>query len=173
MKKAMTLLSLVSAAVLATTTASASGGARVEARGGVFFEPNVHVLDTLRWHKGMLHVHSGEVLTIADGERIDEPHVFTIVRRGEKPKNIEELFSGTTCKTCAEALAAHDPGNDQEPPFIRVVNKGKRGLDTVGDSYLLLPDTPIRVKITAKPGTTLNFICSIHNEMQGVLHVMK
>jgi hypothetical protein len=175
MKKAVTLVSLVSAAVLTTTTASAAGGARVEARGHSFsFEPNEQILDTLHWHAGVLHVHSGDILTIADSDQTDEPHVFTIVRRGEKPRTIDELFSETpTCTTCMQALAGHDPNGDQEPPFIQVVNKGKRGLDTVGDSYLLLPGKPIRVRITAPAGTTLNFICSIHNQMQGVMHVMR
>ncbi|HET7476777.1 MAG TPA: hypothetical protein VFJ97_12250 [Dermatophilaceae bacterium] len=163
-------MAVVALATVTSSTAFAAGGSRVEARGNVTFEPNQRIEDTLQWHGGELSVKSGERLTIVSNDELPgEPHVFTIVRAQEQPQTLDEL--GVSCGTCQDALAAHDPDGNGLPPFTLVVNKGKPGIDTVGDSFILFDGATITPRVTAKPGTTLFFICSIHNEMQGVLHV--
>jgi hypothetical protein len=76
-----------------------------------------------------------------------DPHTLSIVRRGDVPRTIEEVL---TCPACTPFFEAHDPGNDQQPPFNYVVNVGKS---------------------TAARGTSLDFICAIHPWMQGKLKV--
>jgi hypothetical protein len=72
------------------------------------------------------------------------------VERGDVPRTIEEVL---TCPACGPFFEAHDPGNDQEPPFNYVVNAGKPGLNQPGDSLLI------------------DFICVVHPWMQGKLRV--
>ena len=50
--------------------------------------------------------------------------------------------------------------------------KGAPGFGTVGDSVALTSKrTSITFKVTAKPGTTLHFVCAIHPWMQGTIKV--
>jgi hypothetical protein len=164
------------AATSGTTQAAAEvarpGGARIEARGAFSFEPNDRILGTLRWANGRETVSSGSRLTLVSNDSLPrEPHVFTIVGRREKPRTLDQFFSGDTCRTCQQSLAAHDPNFDGQPPFVPTVNRGGPGIDTAGDSFILFDGATIRHRVTAEPGTRLHFMCSIHNEMQGVLVV--
>ena len=114
---------------------------------------------------GTLRIAKGERLTFQQGPVVPDvfppdPHTLSIVERGDVPRTIEEVL---TCPACGPFFEAHDPGNDQEPPFNYVVNAGKPGLNQPGDSLLIDAEQPVtRARVTAAPGTTLHFICVIH-----------
>jgi hypothetical protein len=156
----------------AATDLARAGVARIEARGAFTFEPNRRILGTLHWANGRETARSGSRLTVVSNDSIPrEPHVFTIVGRAEQPRTLDQFFAGNTCRTCAEALGTHDPNFDGRPPFVPTVNRGGPGFDAKGDSFILFDGATVRPRVTAEPGTRLHFICSIHNEMQGVLVV--
>ena len=171
-EQAIFVLAVCTALTTVTSDAAGAGGARVEARGAFSFQPNQRVQGTLQWHDGEQSVRSGDRLTIVSADEVPgEPHIFTVVGADEQPKTLDELFSGSTCHTCRAALAVHDENLDGKPPFVDVVPAGQDGLDAIGDSFLLDDGVTLTQRVTAPSGTTLHFICSIHNEMQGVLHV--
>jgi hypothetical protein len=128
----------------------------------------------LRFSPGTLHIQQGATLTFREGPPQPpsipvEPHTLSIVRPADVPTTLRQIFN---CPVCGPILEAHDPGNDQQPPFNFVVNKGKAGLNQPGDSLLITPEHPVtRARVTASAGTTLRFICAIHPWMQGRLIV--
>ena len=128
-----------------------------------------------RFAPGTLHIQHGATLTFREGPPQPsfagpvEPHTLSIVDRADLPRTLRELFF---CEVCQPFLEAHDPGNDQQPPFIYRVNKGRPGLNQPGDSLLVDADHPvIRARVTAPAGTTLHYLCAIHSWMQGKLVV--
>jgi hypothetical protein len=127
-----------------------------------------------RFAPGTLHIQHGATLTFREGAPQPpfipvEPHTLSIVRAADVPTTLRQIFN---CPVCGPILEAHDPGNDQQPPFVYRVNKGRPGLNQPGDSLLVDADHPvIRARVTASAGTTLRFICAIHPWMQGRLIV--
>jgi hypothetical protein len=161
MRRSWRLVATVGVAVLLLTMVA---GGSVQAHGK----------NTITAVKGTLRIGSGERLTFQQGPVVPDvfppdPHTLSIVNRGDVPRTIEEVL---TCPACGPFFEAHDPGNDQEPPFNYVVNVGPPGLDQPGDSLLIDAEQPVtRARFTAAPGTTLQFICVIHPWMQGKLKV--
>jgi hypothetical protein len=161
MRRSWRLVATVGVAVLLLTMVA---GGSVQAHGK----------NTITAVKGTLRIGSGERLTFQQGPVVPDvfppdPHTLSIVNRGDVPRTIEEVL---TCPACGPFFEAHDPGNDQEPPFNYVVNVGPPGLDQPGDSLLIDAEQPVtRARVTAAPGTTLQFICVIHPWMQGKLKV--
>jgi hypothetical protein len=131
-----------------------------------------------RFSPGTLRVQHGQRITFREGPLIPaslrplgppEPHTLTILRPAQVPRTVAQMF---VCQICEQIEAQHDPGLDQQPPFVYRVNKGRPGLDVAGDSLLIDADHPvIRARVTAPAGTTLPFICVIHPWMQGRLVV--
>jgi hypothetical protein len=130
-----------------------------------------------RFRPGTLHIKHGATLTFRQGPPQPpsvfpdgvEPHTLSIVRRADLPRTLQELFE---CEVCGPFLEAHDPGNDQQPPFNFVVNRGRPGLNRPGDSLLITNDHPVTTApVTAPAGTTLHYLCAVHSWMQGKLVV--
>jgi hypothetical protein len=94
-----------------------------------------------RFSPGTLHIQHGATLTFREGppqppfafEEGVDPHTLSIVRQADLPRTLRELVE---CEVCGPINAAHDPGNDGEPPFVYRVNKGGPGLDVAGDSWM-------------------------------------
>jgi hypothetical protein len=128
----------------------------------------------LRFAPGTLHIQHGATLTFRQGPPQPsfmgpavDPHTLSIVPRSELPRTLKEV---QFCfrDVCGPFFEAHDPGNDQQPPFVYRVNKGRPGLNQPGDSLLVDADHPvIRARVTAPAGTTLHYLCAIHSWMQG------
>ncbi len=99
-------------------------------------------------------------------------HTVTVAADKTVPKTIDEIFGcfapGALCDT---TLAAHDPGNDQKPPFNKAVNVGRTGLNQQGDSRLFDPKHPTVATVTAPAGAKLHYICVIHPWMQATINV--
>ena len=80
------------------------------------------------------------------------------------------------CKACRLALGhLKDPQHpDTSPVKTYILNQGKPGFNTRGDSLALAPAGPhkqAKVQVTAPAGTTLYYLCAIHPWMQGTIVV--
>jgi hypothetical protein len=53
------------------------------------------------------------------------------------------------------------------------LDKNAKGVDGPGDSFFFDPKTPVKTTVSAKPGTTLYFLCAIHPWMEGKVKVTK
>jgi plastocyanin len=175
------LIIVVVTALLLTTTAAGSVMAASEKTvrtlgRGIIFKPNQLIAAVFRFTPERTTVDDGQRIRFADADQDNqEPHTVTIVDKADLPTSFAEgdaCFAETA--PCGQALAAHDPDGDQQPPFNLVVNKGKPGLDTAGDSLLFggdLDNQSISARVTAAPGTTLYYLCALHPFMQGKITV--
>jgi hypothetical protein len=134
----------------------------------------------LRWNKDTYTIKSGGTLAFKNLES-DEPHTFSVLKASQMPRTKKALEAcGTEGPTaapkyppCRAIFKAHAPdaqGNPQNP----VVNVGKAGIDRPGDSLFIAPKgagPQQTIKVTAKKGTTLHFICLVHPWMQATLLV--
>jgi plastocyanin len=161
-------------AVLATGgSALAAGGgpakAKIVIKGGESFKPNAYIKDTLHYAAGTVAVRSGGTVTLTN--TTGDPHTLSIVNRSQQPRTIGQVEHCGVCKTIAEAhgVNPNGPPSSGPPPHL-LVNVGKAGFDQPGDSLFIAPKGPggkVTFKVTAKPGTTLSFMCAIHPWMQG------
>ena len=124
--------------------------------------------DDFRWLPASSRVRSGGRLTLKN-RTPGEVHNFSIVTSGQMPRTeLESLQCGST-GICRELNEKHEFDANTGQPRIAVVNKGRRGIDRTGDSVAFSRTRTVRV--TARPGRTLRFICAVHPHMQGKLRV--
>jgi hypothetical protein len=171
---------IVAGAVLGLATGS--GGAAFAASAGapksatikesqsLKMKPNRYVQDGLRWNKDVYHVRSGGTLHLRFNVKSEGPHTFTVVRKKDLPKTAAEAFN---CKICNKLTKAHgaDPNSDAPPKFVYLENgKGQNtppNVDRPGDSAGIgFGPGPVSLKVTAKKGTTLHFLCLVHPWME-------
>lgn len=129
------------------------------------FKPNRYLGDGLRWSRDATTMRSGGTLTLANKTR--EAHAFSIVRRSQVPSTASQADN---CEVCRPITDAHD--FSAGPPRVAIVDKDGRGFNQPGDSAAFL-EGPMRMKITARPGQTLHYICAVHAWMQGTIAVKK
>jgi hypothetical protein len=81
------------------------------------------------------------------------------------------------CEACGPLMAAHEANMETGEVGKEVVEAGSAGFDTggdktaAGDSIYLPPKGKVTFKVTAKKGTTLNFLCAVHPWMIGTIKV--
>ncbi len=138
---------------------------------------NRYVQDGLRWNKDTYTVKSGGTLHIVNNAADEGPHTFTTVLAQDEPKNGLQMVKCKICETLAKAHGAN-PNSDAPPkyPFLEngVGQKTPPSVDRPGDSGVTgegKKGESIDLKVTAKPGTKLNFMCLIHPWMQAVVVV--
>jgi hypothetical protein len=138
---------------------------------------NRFIQDGLRWDKDTYTVKSGGTLHIVNNAADEGPHTFTVLAQQDEPKSALQIVN---CKICEKLGKAHgaNPNSDAPPkfPFLEngVGQKTPPLVDRPGDSGVTGPGKKgesIDLKVTAKPGTKLYFICLIHPWMQAVLNV--
>jgi uncharacterized cupredoxin-like copper-binding protein len=176
------LAALATAAVAASAAvASRSQPASVTTIKAVTSVPKVKInrfiQDALRWDKDVYKVKSGSTIHIVNDAAGEGPHTFTVVASQDEPKSAPQIVNCKICLTLAKAHGAN-PNSDAPPkfPFLEngVGQKTPPAVDRPGDSGVTGPGKKgesIDLKVTAKPGTKLNFICLIHPWMQAVLEV--
>lgn len=168
-----------SVALLAPFTLSSRAGAAsvttIEIKGGDLFSPGHFYKNNFRFTPATLTVKSGSTVQWVDHDRSPfEPHTVSVADEADVPKTIAEI---NRCYGphgfCSGVLAKHDPDGDGEPPYTLDVNEGAAGFDTRGDSALLggTLRSSVSVKITAKAGSTLYYMCTIHPWMQAQIVV--
>jgi hypothetical protein len=161
-----------SGAALAAGSSSAPKRATIKESQKLVMKPNRYIQDGLRWNKDVYHVRSGGTLHLVANILSEGPHTVTVVRKKDLPTNARQAFN---CKICNKLGAAHgaDPNSEAPPKFLFLENgKGQDtppDFDRPGDSAVIgasKANAAVNVKVTAKKGTTLNFMCLIHPWMQ-------
>jgi plastocyanin len=172
-------------AIAAIWTSLALGGSAHQAKthvvvakdDGISFEANKSITDTVYFDPGTLEVASGDSITFKFGDtKAREPHTLTVVKKSDLPTNGEQVEN---CKPCMRYATPHLKNPRAEPgpsnPIVHwILNKGKPGLDAVGDSVAI--EQPgkhksITIRVTAPKDTTLYFVCAVHPWMQGKIVV--
>jgi plastocyanin len=181
MRKWYVLLAALACAAAGTSVALASGhavagSAVVKAFGGEKVAINKYLADEMRFSPGTVTVKSGSMLTFEYGDKQQEPHTLTIVPKGQLPKTAAQVEQCAVCRKFATPHLKNPkaPPGENNPIVHFVLNKGSAGLDEIGDSVAIQPDPKhksISVKVSAKPGTTLYFVCAVHPWMQGKIIV--
>lgn len=150
---------LVGAAAMVVTVAVVvfGGGAgaastTVQIQGTQTFVPNAKIELTFHFTPGTISVHSGSTAQWVDAT--SDPHTITIVKAGQVPSTINQVFN---CKVCQSQAPSADVGAP--------------GLDTPGDSLFVKPSGSVSAPVTATPGTVLHYICVFHPWMQGLINV--
>ena len=137
---------------------------------------NRWVQDGTRWQKDVYDVKSGGTITVVNLSASDGPHTFSVVKKSDLPRTAKQI---NNCRICQTVAAEHgaNPQTEGPPQFLFVENgvgsTVPPNVDRPGDSAFVAPRQKAKVslKVTAKPGTTLYFICVIHPWMQAKLIV--
>lgn len=169
----------VGVAVAASVSFASNPGAGVtiKAKENPKIAPNKYFQDGVHFTPGTVSVASGSMLTFTFADKkVMEPHTLTIVNKSDLPKTVAQVEN---CKPCQKYATPHlknpKAPPDQNNPIVRwKLNKGRPGLDTVGDSVAIQepgPHKTISILVSAKPGTTLYFMCAVHAWMQGKIIV--
>lgn len=137
---------------------------------------NRYIQDGLRWDKDTYKVASGGTIHVVNNAAGEGPHTFTVVAKKDLPKTVAQI---NNCKICNTLGAAHgaDPSSDAPPkfPFLEngVGQATPPNIDKAGDSALVEDKKGAidDLKVTAKKGSELYFMCLIHPWMQGEVQV--
>ncbi|HET8977244.1 MAG TPA: hypothetical protein VFN87_03740 [Solirubrobacteraceae bacterium] len=139
---------------------------------------NRWVKDGMRWNRDVYTVRSGGTITIVNKAPQEGPHTFTVVAKRDLPRTPMQINNCKVCGTVAQEHGA-DPNSPAPPKFLFVDNgvgtNTPPSIDRPGDSAFIAPKMGAKVtlKVTAKPGTTLYFMCVVHPWMQAKLIVTK
>jgi uncharacterized cupredoxin-like copper-binding protein len=160
-------------AAMAATTAKAPAKTTIKESQKLVMKQNRYIQDGLRWNKDTYNVRSGGTLHLVDNVVSEGPHTFTVVKKKQLPKTAAQAFN---CKICNKLFKAHgaSPESNAPPKFFFLENgvgsQAPPNVNQPGDSALIGPGKKgesLNVKVTAKKGTTLHFMCIIHPWMQG------
>jgi uncharacterized cupredoxin-like copper-binding protein len=136
---------------------------------------NRYVQDGMRWNHDVYHVRRGGTLHIVANKLGEGPHTFTVVRKKDEPTTAKQINDCLPKGICGKLAVAHgaNPQTEGPPQFMFLENgKGTNtapNVDRPGDSAAIGfgPDNKsVDLKVTAKKGTTLRFMCLIHPWMQ-------
>jgi plastocyanin len=175
LKAPRTLVAVVLGAALLTVVGSAlaAGGkgparATVVVTGSESMKPNAFLTNTFHFQSGTVPIRSGGTITITNTTR--DGHTLSLVKSSQVPRSIKQIEN---CRVCGEVAKSHGintEGPASGPPPIRLVDVGAPGFDSPGDSIIIPPKGrggPVTFKVTARPGTILNFMCVFHPWMSG------
>ena len=166
------MLSAAATAAVPALAASSPKHAKLVAKGGASFKPNQFVKDGQRWVPGTVVIASGGTLKLSSKTTTGDPHTFSIVKKSDVPRTLNQVFDCSICNTIAQSHGVDPNGPPPSgPPPITTVDVHNDGFNEPGDSQFVPPRGTVNVHITAKRGTTLHFICIIHPWMQGVVKV--
>jgi plastocyanin len=172
MFRRMSLMAAFAAVVAMAVTAvalgaSAGSSAKLTATAGSKYVINKYAQNTAHFSPGAVTIKSGGTLTVKS--QAGPPHTLSFVKASELPKTAKQIEQCPVCATLAKDHGV-DP-NSNAPPTKPVVDVGATGIDRTGDSVFLASGKSTKLRITAKRGRTLSFMCAIHPWMQGKLQV--
>jgi plastocyanin len=170
------LLTALIAAVPLTVagTALGAGGkgparAKVEINGTESIKPNAYLQISFHFTPGTIPIRSGGTITLTNNTK--DPHSLSLVKASQVPHTAAQVENCAACSAIAKSHGINFEGPPAVgPPPIRLVDVGAAGFDTPGDSAVIGPKGrggPVTFKVTARPGTILNFICFFHPWMEG------
>jgi len=144
----------------------------ITAVGGMKVKANAYVQDAQRWDADTYTVKSGATVTLRDKSTEGQPHTLSLIK--SLPKTPAQIMG---CRACGPLMAGHEvdmmSGNVGKP----LIEAGATGFDTAGDesaagdSIYLPAKGKVTFKVTARKGTTLSFVCSVHPSMVGQIKV--
>ena len=158
---------LGAAAVAGAAFAGPAGAATtLTVKGGAKMVPGKYIQDNMRFTPLSRGIKSGSELTIKN--RTGAPHTLSVVQKSVLPRTAAQMDAFFGSDTMGEFMQAHgiDPNSDDAPPSNPLVDVGETGFDQNGDSVFFAGATQ-KIKVTAKKGTTLNYVCLLHPWMQG------
>jgi plastocyanin len=162
----------VSGVAVAANSAAVPSKVTIKESQSLKMVPNRYFQDGMRWSKDSYTVKSGGTLHIVNNIATEGPHTFTVVSEKDLPKTAAQA---NKCAICNKLAAAHgaDPNSDAPPKFQYLENGVGQdtapNVDKAGDSGVTGPGKKgesIDLKVTAKKGKTLYFMCLIHPQMQ-------
>ncbi len=162
----------------AMAAGSAPKHATINAVTSVKVKINRYVQDGTRWQNDVYKVRSGGTISIVNLAASDGPHTFSVIKASQEPRTTRAILNCKICATIAKEFGAN-PNSPKPPKFLFVKNgKGTNTAPNIagpGDMAFIAPKQKAKVtlKVTAKPGTTLYFICAVHPWMQAKLLVQK
>jgi hypothetical protein len=132
-------------------------------------KPGFYIQDGLRYTPFKSSVKSGGTVSLTSNKAglSEGPHTWSLVKKSQQPKTGKQISNCAICGKIAQEQGA-DPNSDA-PPTIPLVDGGD-GFNKPGDT-VYFDGTPLKLKITAKKGTKLYFMCAIHPWMQGEVDV--
>jgi plastocyanin len=163
----LALLSVAGSAVGAGGKGPAK--AKIVIKGAESFKPNTYANNTFHFDAGTVAIRSGGTVTLTN--TTTDAHTLSIVTQSQLPRTIDQV---NNCNVCGAILNSHGINLEgppmHGPPPHPVVNVGAAGFDAPGDSVVIGPKgrgRPVTFQVTARPGTILRFMCTIHPWMQG------
>jgi hypothetical protein len=165
----LAVLAVVSLALVGS--ALGAGGparAKILIKGGASFKPNAYIKEADHFVAGTVVIRSGGTVTLTNNG--PDPHTLSIVKKSQLPRTIKQVENCSVCAAIAKSHGVNPEAPPEGPPPIPVVNVGAAGFNAPGDSITIGPKGPggrVTFKVTARPGTTLNFLCAVHPWMQG------
>jgi hypothetical protein len=179
---AMALATVGVAPALAAHPSASASRLTISTKESQVYKLNRYVQFGLRWNQDVYTVKSGGTITFKNGQS-DEPHTFSVLKASQLPTTTKRLndCSAPDPSTppkyapCRQLFAAHAPDPQSGNPKNPLINAGKTGIDQAGDSLFIAPKgagPQPTIKVTAKKGTTLHFLCLVHPWMQATLKVV-
>jgi uncharacterized cupredoxin-like copper-binding protein len=165
-----------SAALAANSAKKAPKTTTIKAVQSIHVKVNRYVQDGLRFKRDDYTVRSGGTIRLVQLAASEGPHTFTVVKRKDAPKTAKQIFNCSICNKLGKAHGA-DPNGEGPPKFNYLENgkgqKTKPNINKPGDSAIFgfKRGDKLRLKVTAKKGKNLYFICIIHPWMQAKVHV--
>jgi hypothetical protein len=129
----------------------------ITAIGGMKVKANGYVQDDQRWDADRYTVKSGATVTLRDKSTEGQPHTLSLIKK--LPKTPAQIMG---CEACGPLMEAHEANPETMEVGKELVEAGAAGFDVAGDSIFLPPKGKVTFKVTAKKGSTLNFVCAIH-----------
>jgi plastocyanin len=153
---------------LGASTASAAAPKKntITAVGGMKVKANAYVQDAQHWDADRYTVKSGDTVTLRDKTTDGQPHTLSLIKK--LPRTPAQIMG---CEACGPLMEAHQANPDTGEVGQPLVEAGGDGFDAAGDSIYLPPKGKVTFKVTAKKGTTLNFVCIVHPWMVGTVKV--
>lgn len=161
---------------VAGAASSAPSKVTVKEKYGIKVVPNRYIQDEMRFERDTYTVRSGGTLVFEMTAPQEGPHSLSLVAKRDLPKTANQV---NNCRVCNTLGAAHGANpNSNAPPRFQFLENGigqntPPKLDRAGDSAIIFPPkgSKVSMKVTAKRGATLYFMCIIHPWMQAVIKV--
>jgi hypothetical protein len=173
--------------VTALAVAGVAAGSAVAAKGGgapkvdkiqvvqkLKVKPGFFIQDGLRFTPYKSAVKSGGTIKVTGRNAAafsEGPHSFSLVKKSQLPKTAKQI---NNCKVCGQIAQLHgiDPNNQNSQPTTLSVDGGD-GFNKPGDSAVFDGQNvkSLSLKVSAKKGATLYYMCAFHPWMQGSVKV--
>jgi hypothetical protein len=164
-------LAVAAAPAVAVKPAAAPKKAKVLIIGGATVKIGKSITDNVHFAPQVVAIKSGGTLSVVNKTDPAKagPHSFSIVKKSQLPRTVNQVNS---CAACLEIAKAHgaDPSSEA-PPTKLLVDVGTAGFDEPGDSVFIGAKGSTPLKITARKGTVLWYMCAVHAWMQGKIIV--